>query len=113
MSVDEIRIVLIDPQHSGNIGAVARAMKTMGLRPYLVRTSEFPSYEAERRAPGSTDILERAIVSDDAAEAVRDCQPVIGGSARTRSHALPVVDARESASMLVAVSGRRARARDG
>ena len=32
MALDDIRIVIIEPAHSGNIGAVARAMKTMALR---------------------------------------------------------------------------------
>jgi tRNA (cytidine32/uridine32-2'-O)-methyltransferase len=98
----DIRIVLVDPQHPGNIGAVARAMKAMALdRLYLVRPVGFPDYEAERRAVGAVDLLEKAIVVDDAAEAVGDCQLVIGGSARSRSFPLPVLDARESGRMLV------------
>jgi tRNA (cytidine32/uridine32-2'-O)-methyltransferase len=108
--VDDIRIVLIDPQHPGNIGAVARAMKAMALRRlYLVRPADFPSEEARRRAAGSTDVLEQAIVVMDAAEAVGDCQLVIGGSARARSHPLPVLDARESASKLVGEAAGGAR----
>ena len=102
MPVDDIRIVLIDPQHPGNIGAVARAMKAMALhRLYLVRPVEFPAYEAERRAAGANDVLEQAIVVDDAADAIGDCQLVIGGSARSRSYPLPVLDARESGRRLV------------
>ncbi len=102
MAVDDVRIVLIDPQHPGNIGAVARAMKTMALhRLYLVRPAKFPDYDAGRRAAGAVDVLERAVVVDDVAEAIGDCPLVIGSSARTRAHPLPVLDARESARMLV------------
>jgi tRNA (cytidine32/uridine32-2'-O)-methyltransferase len=98
----DIRIVLIDPQHPGNIGAVARAMKAMALhRLYLVRPEKFPAYEAERRATGAVDVLERAIVVQDAAEALGDCRLVIGSSARTRSHPLPIIDARDSARRLL------------
>jgi tRNA (cytidine32/uridine32-2'-O)-methyltransferase len=104
--VDDIRIVLVDPQHPGNIGAVARAMKAMALRRlYLVRPVEFPAYEAERRAAGAVDLLEQVIVVQDAAEAISDCQLVIGGSARARTHPLPVLDARESGRRLVREAG--------
>jgi tRNA (cytidine32/uridine32-2'-O)-methyltransferase len=102
VALDDVRIVLIDPQHPGNIGAVARAMKAMALRRlYLVRPAKFPSYEAERRALGAIDVLERAIVVGATAEAIGDCRLVIGGSARTRTFPLPVLDARESGRLLV------------
>lgn len=102
MAVDDVRIVLIDPQHPGNIGAVARAMKAMALhRLYLVRPAKFPDYEAERRAAGAVDVLERAVVVDDAAEAIGDCPLVIGSTARTRAHPLPALDAREAGRMVV------------
>lgn len=103
MSFDDVRIVLIDPQHPGNIGAVARAMKAMALhRLFLVRPASFPSYEAERRAVGAVDLLEKAVVVGDASEAVGDCQLVIGASARARAHPLPQLDARDAARQLVA-----------
>ena len=51
MNLDNIRIVLVNTSHPGNIGAVARAMKNMGLtRLYLVAPRDFPSAEAEGRA---------------------------------------------------------------
>jgi tRNA (cytidine32/uridine32-2'-O)-methyltransferase len=107
--VDDIRIVLIDPQHPGNIGAVARAMKSMALhRLHLVRPEHFPSDEARSRAVGAVDLLDRAVVVDAAAEAIGDCQLVIGSSARTRSFPLPILDARESARMLIAEASQGA-----
>ena len=46
-----IRIVLVDTSHPGNIGAVARAMKNMGLSELvLVRPKQFPHEEATVRA---------------------------------------------------------------
>ncbi len=103
MPFDHIRIVLVEPKHPGNIGAVARAMKTMDLhRLYLVRPQEFPAFDAERRAMGAVDILIEAKEVEHLHEAVGDCQLVIGGTARSRSYAHPVLDARESAGQLFA-----------
>lgn len=104
MSLEQIRIVLVEPQHPGNIGAVARAMKTMGLRSlYLVRpTAEFPSYEAERRAAGSLDVLAGAVVIDDLDRATGDCRLVVGATARSRTQSHPVLDARACGEQLVA-----------
>lgn len=102
MALDDIRIVLVEPAHPGNIGAAARAMKTMGLgRLVLVRPKVFPSQEADRRAVHSVDILERAEVVDELAEAIGDCRLVIGGSARPRSFPHPELDARQCATRLI------------
>ncbi|MEO6102915.1 MAG: TrmH family RNA methyltransferase, partial [Pseudoxanthomonas sp.] len=58
-----IRIVLVGTQHPGNIGAAARALKTMGLsRLVLVAPEQFPADEAFRRAAGADDVLAQARV---------------------------------------------------
>ena len=102
MALDDIRIVLIEPTHPGNIGAVARAMKTMSLtRLVLVRPRTFPSDEADRRAMGAVDILARAQVTDDLDQAIGDCRLVIGGSARARTFPHPVLDAHECGARLM------------
>jgi tRNA (cytidine32/uridine32-2'-O)-methyltransferase len=94
-----VRIVLVDTSHPGNIGATARAMKTMGLADLaLVRPRYFPSDEATARAAGADDILEAAHVCDTLGEAIADCGWVVGASARLRTVALPIVDPRECAS---------------
>lgn len=81
-----IRIVLVEPQHPGNIGAAARAMKTMGLQDLaLVRPQKFPHREATDMAVGAADVLERAKVVPDLRQAVGDCAYVVGSSARLRS----------------------------
>lgn len=100
-----IRIVLCRTTHPGNIGAAARAMKTMCLdRLVLVAPEHFPSAEATSRSSGAADVLEQAVVCDTLAEAVADCQVVFGASARRRSITVPDGEAREAASDLVSLS---------
>ncbi|MGB1141017.1 MAG: TrmH family RNA methyltransferase, partial [Halioglobus sp.] len=58
MNPDNIRIVLVNTSHPGNIGGVARAMKNMGLRNlYLVDPKEFPDEQANWRAASAVDVL--------------------------------------------------------
>lgn len=106
--LSNIRVVLINTFHPGNIGAAARAMKNMGIsKLYLVDPHEFPSEEADSRAAGAKDLLEQAIVVDTLEEAISDCQLVIGTSARTkRTFDLPLLDARKGAERIVAESGQ-------
>jgi TrmH family RNA methyltransferase len=83
--LQRIRIVLVEPTHPGNIGAVARAMKTMGLsRLHLVRPRSFPSAVATARAAGADDILFDARVHDDFVSAIAHCGWVVGATARPR-----------------------------
>lgn len=52
--LSNVRVVLINTFHPGNIGAAARAMKNMGLsKLYLVDPEEYPSAEADSRAAGA------------------------------------------------------------
>src|SRR3954469_14566878 len=74
-----IRIVLVEPQHPGNIGAVARAMKNMGLSElHLVRPPLFPHAEAIARASGADDLLTAARVHENFDAAIADCGLVVG-----------------------------------
>lgn len=100
--LDNVRIVLINTFHPGNIGAAARAMKNMGLSQlYLVDPVEFPSTEAGSRAAGGKDVLDNAVVVSTLEEAISDCQLVIGTSARDRTFNLPKLDARECGKKIV------------
>ena len=91
--LDNIRIVLVQTFHPGNIGASARAMKTMGLtRLTLVNPRCFPDAEATRLAAGASDVVEQARVVTSLEAAVGDCVQVIGASARLRSLPLPHFD---------------------
>lgn len=88
--LDRIRVVLVETSHPGNIGAVARAMKTMWFhRLYLVRPKRFPCADATARAAGSDDVLYRATVCETLEEALAGCSWVVGSSARRRHIAWP------------------------
>ena len=88
-----VRIVLVETSHPGNIGASARAMKTMGIDDLvLVSPKEFPCAVATARASGADDLLERARVVSSLNEAIVDCGFVVGASARLRSLPWPTVD---------------------
>lgn len=87
-----VRIVLCRPTHPGNIGAVARAMKTMGLAQLtLVAPKRFPAPEAAALAAGAEDVLAGAAVHATLADAVQDCRLVIGSSARSRRIGWPTL----------------------
>lgn len=98
-----IRIVLVDTAHHGNIGAVARAMKNMGLAQlHLVRPKFFPNSEATARASGAHDVLEAARVHETFAAAIGDCSLVAGTSARQRHLPWSLVEPREAAARIAA-----------
>ena len=102
-----IRIVLVEPSHPGNIGAVARAMKNMALEELvLVRPRQFPHPEATARASGADDILERARVVGSVAEALAGCGFVAGTTARDRDQNFRVMDVRDAAERIVAEARR-------
>ncbi len=83
--LDAIRIVLVESTHPGNIGAAARAMKTMGLsRLHLVRPKSFPAADATARAAGADDILFNAVVHEEFVSAIARCGWVAGTTARSR-----------------------------
>lgn len=95
---DDIRVVLVNTSHPGNIGGAARAMKNMGLSQLvLVDPERFPDPEASSRASGADDILANARVIATLEEALADCLLVLGTSARDRRIPWPVVDPREAA----------------
>jgi len=98
-----IRIVLVETSHPGNIGAVARAMKTMCLsRLVLVKPRFFPHADATARASGADDLLAQAHVVDSLDEALDGCQLVMGASARLRRLEWPQLDPTESAQQALA-----------
>ncbi len=89
-----IRIVVVEPSHPGNIGGVARAMKTMGLGDLaLVRPKRFPDPQAQWRAASAVDVLDAVRVFDCLDDAVADCGVVAGTSARSRRIPWPTATA--------------------
>lgn len=95
-ALDAVRVVLVETSHPGNIGAVARAMWTMGLtRLVLVKPKVFPSAEATSRAAGADELLYRATLCEDLGAAIEGCGFVTAATARRRRHELPVLEPRE------------------
>ena len=93
-----IRIVLCQTSHPGNIGSTARAMKTMGFKNlYLVQPAKFPNEQATAMAAGADDVLDNAIVTQTLSEALVGCGFAIGLSARKRYLSHETVNAREAA----------------
>jgi tRNA/rRNA methyltransferase len=100
-----LRVVLCQTSHPGNIGAAARAMKTMGLSNlYLVQPKKFPHTEATALATGAADVLDRAVVCETLEEALAGCAFAIGLSARRRDLSHEVMDTREAAQQALAVA---------
>ncbi len=100
---NNVRIVMVQTSHPGNIGAAARAMKNMCLSELvLVDPKRFPCDEATVRASGADDLLASARVVGSLADAIADCRIVIGASARLRSVSWPLVTPREAAALALA-----------
>ena len=98
----DIRIVLVEPSHPGNIGGAARAMKTMGLRDLaIVNPLRFPDPQAVWRAAGAVDVVDNARVYGGVEDAIADCGWVVGTSARSRRVPWPVATVGEFAERLV------------
>jgi len=96
------RIVLVETSHPGNIGAAARAMKTMALDSlYLVRPKKFPHADATAMASGADDLLTQAHRVESLEEAVADCGLVLGTSARLRTLRWPQMGPRQAAERAV------------
>ena len=100
--LERIRFVLVETTHAGNLGATARAMKTMGLRQlHLVRPRQWPDAEAIARASGADDLLAAARGHETLAEALAGCRLVIGSSARRRTLEWPLLEPAAGAEWLL------------
>lgn len=97
-----VKVVLVNPSHPGNIGASARAMKNMGLENMtLVQPEQFPSGVAVGRAASAVDVLESAIVVNSLRSAVAECGLVIGASARSRRIPWPMLTPEQCAAKII------------
>jgi TrmH family RNA methyltransferase len=104
-ALENIRIILVETSHPGNVGAAARAMKTMGLKElYLVNPKDYPCVEATARAAGADDVLATASTVNSLPEALVGCQWVLGTSARLRTLRWPILTAREAAEQSATLS---------
>jgi tRNA/rRNA methyltransferase len=102
---ERIAVVLSRPSHPGNIGAAARALKTMGFADLrLVGPKRFPDPEATALASGAVDVLERARVHERLEEAIGDAVLAVGFSSRPRDLSHPPRALREAAPEIVAAA---------
>ncbi|ROH88141.1 RNA methyltransferase [Pseudomethylobacillus aquaticus] len=105
--LDQLRIVLCQTSHPGNIGAAARAMKTMGIHQlYLVKPEAFPHEHATAMATGAADLLQTAIVCDSLEQALNGCALAIGLSARKRQLSHELLPAREAAQRACSIAAQ-------
>ncbi|MCL1860852.1 MAG: RNA methyltransferase [Proteobacteria bacterium] len=104
-TLDRVRVVLSRTSHPGNIGAAARAMKTMGLaRLWLVSPASFPDPVAEARASGAGDVLAGARVVGSLQEALSGTVLAAALTARRRDLSLERLEPRAAAAELVQCS---------
>jgi tRNA (cytidine32/uridine32-2'-O)-methyltransferase len=102
-----IRFVLVRPSHPGNIGAAARAIRTMGFtRLCLVAPQRYPHADATAMAAGADDVLAGIVVLPTLVEAVADCTLVLGCTARRRGVALDELSPRQAAQRVLATSAQ-------
>lgn len=100
--LSNIKIVLVNTSHTGNIGSAARAMKTMGLSNlWLVDPVQAPDGKASALAAGAGDVLGNATTVGTLEEAVADCGLVVGTSARSRTHSWPMLEPRECGEKMI------------
>ena len=102
--MQNIRVVLCRPSHPGNIGAAARAMKTMGLTDLrLVAPERYPAPEAEWMATSAVDVLRNSRIHASLEQAMEDCVAAFALSARPREWSPQVLDARTAAARAVEI----------
>jgi tRNA/rRNA methyltransferase len=105
--LDKVRIVLVRPQGTANVGAAARAMKNMGLRDLaLVGTSQRRVGRASVMAVHARDVVERATRSVSLAAAVADCHVVIGTTCRDGLYRASARDVAETAPWIIEQAAR-------
>ena len=105
---NNIRTILVRTSHPGNIGATARALKTMGLTQLcLVSPQQFPHPDATARAAGGVDVLENTTVAQTLAEALADAELVMATTSRHRTIARPVLTPRIAAQQIIQEAAHR------
>ena len=95
--LQNIRIVLVETSHSGNIGSAARAMKTMGLSNLYLVSPKSVDKQSIALAAGADDVVRNAHIVDTFEQAIEDCSLVIGTSGRLRHLQSRVIEPRECA----------------
>ncbi len=105
LNVKNIYFVLVEPKVPGNIGAVARALKTMGFHHLiLVNPGDYLAPEAQWMAHASEDILKKAMIYSSLPEAIKDKHFVVATTQRQRSFHLPYYHPKELAEKIIPIA---------
>jgi len=92
MKLENIKIIMVETSHQGNVGAAARAMNNMGISDLALVSPQCKlGVEAYARASGAHEILGNHQKFDNIADAITDCHLVVGTSARSRSLSWPTL----------------------
>ncbi|MCI3204704.1 RNA methyltransferase [Pandoraea capi] len=108
---DQVRFVLNETSHPGNVGSAARAIKTMGFGRLVLAAPRAGAEvlrdpEAVALASGADDVLANALVVPDLAAALRGVSWAVALSARSREYGPPNAEPRESAAIAVQHAGQ-------
>ena len=107
-----LRFVLVDTSHPGNVGATARAMKTMGFSELVLVNPRYPDVlsheDAIAFASGATDVLSTARIVSSLEDGLEGCNFCVALSARLREFSPPRYEPRSLASHLQSTNGLRA-----
>ncbi len=80
----KIKVILLEPENAGNVGAIARAMKNFALEELILVNPKFESFlEARVRAMHGLDILEKVKILTSFEEAISDVDFLVGTTAKT------------------------------
>lgn len=97
---EHVVIMLVEPQHAGNVGAAARAMKNMGLRRLvLVNPPAYDPEQARWMAPGCDDLLASVRIVATLEQALEGVHRVVASTARHRKQGHPVHEPAELAEL--------------
>jgi tRNA/rRNA methyltransferase len=106
MPLKNIRVVLLRPRGAANVGAVARAMKNMGLDDLvLVRPALVRAFWSKAMAVHAEDVLRRVRRCDSLGEAVADCGLVVGTTCRGGLYRGAAEPLRQVAPRIIAAAG--------
>ncbi len=107
MNLDNISIVLVEPQNAGNIGSCARALKNMGFAHlFLVRPVEYLLDEGFRMAVDARDLLEKAAVCSSLEDALEGVSLSIGTTRRQGKLRKPLYSINSIVEKVSSVSNR-------
>lgn len=99
---DRVAIVLVEPQSPGNVGMVCRAMKNMGLMQLrLVNPCPLDHPEAHKFAVSARDLLDRATVYENLADALADCEVTVGTTRRHGKYRQEIFSPQEMATTVL------------